>query len=76
MNYQELLDKAELNGFVKIPMPPKFEKVRLYSIAGYKATHPSDGFYDEFKFVLVGEEASEGINTAEELKAELPPMGV
>jgi len=38
MNYQELLDKAEANGLVLIPTPPKFEKVRLYSIAGCNKT--------------------------------------
>lgn len=76
MNYQELLDKAELNGFVKIPTPPKFEKVALYSMATYRAARPNDSFDDEYKFVLVGEESYSGINTADELEAELPPMGV
>lgn len=77
MNYQELLDKAEANGLVLIPMPPKFEKVALVSIDYFKAGRPNDTLDGEYNFVLVGEEESFiGINTAEELKAELPPMGV
>ena len=76
MNYQELLDQAELNGFVKIPMPPKYERVTLYSISAYTAAFPDDVFYDDCKFILVGEECDEEINTADDLKAALPPMGV
>lgn len=76
MNYQELLDQAELNGFVKVPMHPKYEQVTLYLSAAYKAAFPNDTFYDDCKFILVGEECDEGINTADDLKAALPPMGV
>lgn len=76
MNYKELLDQAGLKGFVKVPMPPKYEQVTLYSASAYKAAFPNDAFYDDCKFILVGEECDEGINTADDLKAALPPMGV
>lgn len=76
MQYQELLDKAELNGLALITTHPKFEKVALASMDYFKAARPNDHFDEEYKFVLVGEECSVGINTAEELKAALPPMGV
>lgn len=74
--FENLLKQAELNGFCKIPTPPKFEDVLLYSKAKYKAECPNSVFADPYNFVLVGIECNEGINTAEDLKAALPPMGV
>jgi len=76
MNYQELLDQAELNGFVEAPTPPKYERVKLYSIAAFKAAFPNSVFLGEFNFILEGEEFNVGITNAEDLEAALPPMGV